>query len=92
MAKKSIFEVEKSLKLPKMQFDEKNIDLYDFTSFFDLDYFKFSGPLCNKKLRNLTNKNTYNCLSFVVPYPRDQPRFEFLLLKSVVEKIADFCL
>ena len=41
---KSIFEMGKSLKLPKMQFHE--IDLLDFTSFFfGLDFFKFSGPL-----------------------------------------------
>ena len=44
---KSIFELEKSLKLPEMQFHEKNyFDLFDFTSFFRLDFFKFSGPLC----------------------------------------------
>ena len=41
----SIFELRKSLELPKMQFQEKN-DLFDFTSFFGLDFFKFSGPRC----------------------------------------------
>ena len=30
---KSIFELGKSLKLPEMQFHEKKIDLFDFTSF-----------------------------------------------------------
>ena len=38
------------LKLQKMEFGEKNclreIDLFDFTSFLGLDFFKFSGPLC----------------------------------------------
>ena len=33
MAKKSIFELGKSLKLPELQFHEK-IDLFDFTNFF----------------------------------------------------------
>ena len=34
-----------------MDFGKKNffleIDLFDFTSFFGLDFLKFSGPLCN---------------------------------------------
>ena len=33
-----------------MEFGQKiflEIDLFDFMSFFGLDYFKFSGPLCN---------------------------------------------
>ena len=37
------------LKLQKMEFGQKKfreIDLLDFTSFFGLDFFKFSGPLC----------------------------------------------
>ena len=29
-----------------MQFHEKKLDLFDFTNFFCLDFFKFSGPLC----------------------------------------------
>ena len=40
---KSIFELVKSLKLPKMQFHE--FVFIDLTSFFCLDFFKFSGPL-----------------------------------------------
>ena len=36
------------LKLQKMDFGQKrffrDIDLFDFTSFFGLDFFKFSGP------------------------------------------------
>ena len=32
IGQKSIFELGKSLKLPKMQFHEKKIDLFDFTS------------------------------------------------------------
>ena len=43
---KSIFELGKSLKLPKMQFHEEKNYLFDFTSFFGLDFFRFSGPLC----------------------------------------------
>ena len=37
----------KKLKLSKMQFHEKNNNLFDFTSFFlvGLDFFQFSGPL-----------------------------------------------
>ena len=38
------------LKLQKMKFGQKKfseIDLFDFTSFFGLDIFKFSGPLCD---------------------------------------------
>ena len=50
---KSIFELGKSLKLPKLQFHEKNFfDLFHLTKvikrfdeFFCLDCFKFSGPL-----------------------------------------------
>ena len=37
------------LKLQKMEFGQKKfreIDLFDFTSFFGLDFFKFSGPMC----------------------------------------------
>ena len=39
------------LKLQKMEFGQKffrEIDLFDFTSSFGLDFFKFSGPLCLK--------------------------------------------
>ena len=43
MAKNQFLNWGKSLKLPKMQFHEKKIDLFDFTSFFGLDSFKFSG-------------------------------------------------
>ena len=35
--------------MQKMEFGQKNfheIDLFVFTSFFGLDFFKFSGPLC----------------------------------------------
>ena len=42
---KSIFELEKSLKLSKMQFYEEEKDLFDFTSYFGLNFFKFSGPM-----------------------------------------------
>ena len=45
---KSIFELGKSLKLPKMQFHKKKIFIW-FHEFFCLDFFKFSGPLCNVK-------------------------------------------
>ena len=38
---KSIFELGKTLKLPKMQFHAKKIDLFDFTSFFDWTFLKF---------------------------------------------------
>ena len=39
---KSIFELGKSLKLPKMQLSEKNFfDLFDFTSFFAWTFLKF---------------------------------------------------
>ena len=31
------------LKLQKME-----IDLFDFTKFFGMDFFKFSGPLCTE--------------------------------------------
>ena len=37
------------LKLLKMEFGQKKIreiDLFDFTIFLGLDFFKFSGPLC----------------------------------------------
>ena len=50
-----------------MDFGQKKIreiDLFDFTSFFCMDFFKFSGPMCNKvrrktKLPNmkLANRN-----------------------------------
>ena len=32
-----------------MQFHEEKNDLFDFTNFFYLDFFKFSGPLCMGK-------------------------------------------
>ena len=41
------------LKLQKMEFVQKifrEIDLFDFTSFFGLDFFKISGLLCDQKL------------------------------------------
>ena len=38
---KTIFELRKSSKLPKMQFHE--IDLFDFTSFFTWTFFNFLG-------------------------------------------------
>ena len=40
MAKKSIFELGKSLKLPKMQFRINKFDLFDFTSFFAWTFLK----------------------------------------------------
>ena len=40
-SQKSIFEQGKSLKLPKMQFHEKNSDLLDFTSFFAWTFLNF---------------------------------------------------
>ena len=43
---KSIFEVGKSLKLPEMEFHEKNFWFIWFHYFFCLDVFKYSGPLC----------------------------------------------
>ena len=43
---KSIFELAKSLKLPEMQFHEKKNELFDFMSFFCLNFFEFSGLLC----------------------------------------------
>ena len=36
----------KSLKLPRMQFYEKNVWFIWFHEFFCLDFFKFSGLLC----------------------------------------------
>ena len=33
-----------------MQFHEKKNDLFDFTSFFCLDFLKFSGLLCDYNL------------------------------------------
>ena len=44
---KSIFELGKSLKLPKMLFHGKKIRFIWFHEFFCLDFFKFSGPLRN---------------------------------------------
>ena len=43
---KSIFELGKSSKLPKMQFYEENFMIYLISRVFCLDVFKFSGPLC----------------------------------------------
>ena len=40
------------LKLQKLDFGQnffREIDFFDFTSFFGLDFFKFSGPLCPKR-------------------------------------------
>ena len=51
---KSIFQLKKSLKLPKMQFHEKIFRFIWFHEFFCLDFFKFSGPLW---LRKRTYKN-----------------------------------
>ena len=43
-----IFELGKSLKLPKMQFYEKKLDLFDFTSFFKSKKKAFHGYGKNK--------------------------------------------
>ena len=47
------------LKLQKMEFGKKicEINLFDFTRFFGLDFFKFSGPLCIPQLD--VEKNLY---------------------------------
>ena len=37
----------------------RETDLFDFTSFFGLDSFKFSGPLCIFKSKQLTNLFTF---------------------------------
>ena len=42
--RKSIFELEKNLKLPEMQFHEKKFALFDFKSFFAWTFFKFFWP------------------------------------------------
>ena len=47
-----------------MEFGKKifhEIDLFDFTSFFVLDFFKFSGPLCH-----LECIYTKDCISIVI--------------------------
>ena len=43
---KSIFEVGKSLKLSKMQFERRFLILFDFTCFSACTFFYFSVPLC----------------------------------------------
>ena len=57
-------------KVAKMVFGQ--IDLFDFTSFFGLDFFKFSGSLCiykhqpllvGKEEENLSIKMFEACLS-----------------------------
>ena len=45
------------LKLLKME-----IELFDFTSFFGLDFFKFSGPLCKQKRRLKKNNYLHNLI------------------------------
>ena len=43
-----------------MDFGQKEfreIDLFDFTSFFSLDFFKFSGPLCKQTADQNVNKS-----------------------------------
>ena len=42
---KSFFELGKSLKLPKIQFHEKNFFIYLISQVLCLDFFKFSGSL-----------------------------------------------
>ena len=57
LAVKNFFPVQKIdfwpfFKLQKMEFGQKNfreIDLFDFTSFFGLDFLNFSGPLCSRQ-------------------------------------------
>ena len=44
------FWTRRSLKLSKMQFHESNLWFIWFHEFFCLDFFKFSGPLCNTYL------------------------------------------
>ena len=40
----------------------REIDLFDFTSFFGLDFLKFHGPLCiNKTSRQFEEKNCFYC-------------------------------
>ena len=41
IGQKSIFELRKSLKLPKIQFHEKKFDLFDVTSFFVWTFLNF---------------------------------------------------
>ena len=43
--KKSIFELGKSLKLPKIQFHRQKNEFIWFHEFFCLAFFSFSGPL-----------------------------------------------
>ena len=54
---KSIFELGKSLKLPKMQFHINIFWFIWFHELFCLDFFKSSGPLCTcpalEKIRNI---------------------------------------
>ena len=50
----------KSKNCQKCNFTKKKLfDLFDFTSFFCLDFFKFSGPLCsnNVKICNVLKRN-----------------------------------
>ena len=61
--KKSIFELRKSLKLPKMQFHEKKNWFIWFHEFFCLDFFIFSGLLWIddfSKSKKLQGKNSWN--------------------------------
>ena len=54
-----------------MKFSQKffrEIDLFDFTSFFGLDFFKFSGPLCINW--RTTTRTSGTCLDFRNPIVR----------------------
>ena len=64
------------LKWQKMKFGQiffREIYLFDFTSFFGLDFFKFSGPLCHDDLPIhgfifISKKNTKLWLVFVLTH------------------------
>ena len=51
---KSIFELGKRLKLPKMQFHVKQIYLFDFTSFFAWTSLNFLARCCDSINRSIT--------------------------------------
>ena len=77
-----------------MEFGKKKfceIDLFDFTNFFGLDFFKFSGRLCDDESNKMFEINFYSFKFFLSSHKYDSvPRItlaELLFINSSVSGV-----
>ena len=75
-----LFPSSKIVFWPFLKLQKNGIDLFEFTSFFGLDFFKFSGPLCI--LMNFVMFSRKNVFFSLPPTVHSEFELEYLLLEG----------